>query len=268
MRQNVAMPQPSLSIPGIQPLYLPEGRRAVGRLHFYLRECILDGRIPPETTLSQAALSKQLGVSRTPLREVLRMLQEEGLVKSEPNQRVWVAGFDAAELDMTYGSRIVLECLAVGMSIGDFNALKARQAKTALTTMRKTARNHDVGGWFEAHTQFHSLLNSAALEPLHSQLRSLADRSTRYIRAGQKLDPAGWQKAGDPEHESILKAIIAKDKEAAVSMTARHLERTALLVLASFAPDYVPTAVPLALDQVQGGLETHPSNASTTQARA
>jgi DNA-binding GntR family transcriptional regulator len=253
MRQNVPMPQPSLRIAGIEPLSLPEARQAVGRLHHYLRECILDGRLPPETTLSQAALAKQLGVSRTPLREVLRMLQEEGLIKSEPNQRMRVAGFDAVELDMTYGSRIVLECLAVAMTIDEFSEQQRRQAKAALITMRKTSKKRDVGSWFRAHTEFHALLNSSAHEPLRTELRSMAERSARYIRVGQEQDPAGWQQAGDLEHEAILDAFVRRESEAAVSLTAHHLERTAIRVLADCAPEYVPKAVPLALIQIHAG---------------
>jgi DNA-binding GntR family transcriptional regulator len=62
----------------------------------------------PGTRLSQVALADQLGVSRTPLPEVLRMLQEEGLVEIEPNQRTRVAGLDPQELDDVYASRILL----------------------------------------------------------------------------------------------------------------------------------------------------------------
>ncbi|HEY4790749.1 MAG TPA: GntR family transcriptional regulator, partial [Actinomycetes bacterium] len=72
------MARSAARIPGIERVDLPEARQAIPRLHAYLRACILDGRIPPGTKLSQVALAEQLGVSRTPLREVLRMLQEEG----------------------------------------------------------------------------------------------------------------------------------------------------------------------------------------------
>ena len=58
------------------------------------------------------SLAAQLGISRTPLREVLRMLQEEGLVEIEPTQRTRAAGLDPQELDDVYARRILLETLA------------------------------------------------------------------------------------------------------------------------------------------------------------
>src|ERR1700760_3119845 len=87
-----------VQIPDIRKVDLPEARQAIPHVHTYLRECILDGTLTPGTKLSQVSLARQLGVSRTPLREVLRMLQEEGLVEIEPNQRTRVAGLDPQEL--------------------------------------------------------------------------------------------------------------------------------------------------------------------------
>ena len=247
MRHNGGMPQPTLRIPGIERLDLAQTRQSIPPLHAYLRDCILDGRIPPGTKLSQAALAGQLGVSRTPLREVLRMLQEEGLVEAEPNQRMRVAGFDPAELDVTYGARILLECLAVAMTTGGFGTQQRRQAKSALTAMRRAARRRDLTAWFTAHGEYHRLLTAAAGEPLRGQLRSLADRGARYIRIVQLVDPGGWQRSGDPEHQAILDAVAGGDEQAAVSLTARHLERTALEVLADCAADYRLRAVPTAM---------------------
>ena len=74
-------------VPDIRKVDLSEARQAIPYVHAYLRECILDGTLTPGTKLSQVSLARQLGISRTPLREVLRMLQEEGLVEIEPNQR-------------------------------------------------------------------------------------------------------------------------------------------------------------------------------------
>jgi len=79
-----------VQVPDIRKVDLPEARQAIPHVHAYLRECILDGTLQPGTKLSQVSLAAQLGISRTPLREVLRMLQEEGLVEIEPNQRTWI----------------------------------------------------------------------------------------------------------------------------------------------------------------------------------
>jgi len=53
-----------------------------------VRNAILDGRLAPGAVMSQVAMAQELGISRTPLREALRMLQSEGLVEGEPNRRV------------------------------------------------------------------------------------------------------------------------------------------------------------------------------------
>jgi AraC-like DNA-binding protein len=95
-RRDLRAARPTARVPGIERLALPEVRQAIPRLHAYLRECILDGRLPPGRKLSRVALAEQLGVSRTPLREVLRMLQQEGYVEFEPNQRMRVAELDPA----------------------------------------------------------------------------------------------------------------------------------------------------------------------------
>ena len=96
-------------VPDIRKVDLPEARQAIPYVHAYLRECILDGTLTPGTKLSQVSLARQLGISRTPLREVLRMLQEEGLGEIEPNQRTRVSGLDPQELDDVYAIRILLE---------------------------------------------------------------------------------------------------------------------------------------------------------------
>ena len=144
-----------VQVPDIRKVDLPEARQAIPYVHAYLRECILDGTLSPGTKLSQVSLAAQLGISRTPLREVLRMLQEEGLVEIEPNQRTRVAGLDPQELDDVYASRILLETLALSMTIGHFGAKARAEAKRLLTAMRRAAKSGDFDAWFAAHTDYH-----------------------------------------------------------------------------------------------------------------
>src|SRR6266536_1424128 len=147
---NRRMTRPAARVPGIERLELPEVRQAIPRLHAYLRECILDGRLPPGTKLSQVALASQLGVSRTPLREVLRMLQDEGYVEFEPNQRMRVADLDPVELDADYACRIVLETLALSMTLESIGSRQRREARRLLTAMRRAARVGDRPGGLPA----------------------------------------------------------------------------------------------------------------------
>ncbi|MDX6337148.1 MAG: hypothetical protein QOG05_4488 [Streptosporangiaceae bacterium] len=234
-------------VPDIRKVELPEARQAIPHVHAYLRECILDGTLTPGTKLSQVSLARQLGISRTPLREVLRMLQEEGLVEIEPNQRTRVSGLDPQELDDVYASRILLETLALSMTIGHFGAASRKEAKRLLTVMRRAARTGDFGAWFAAHADYHRLVTAGAGDVLQRQLRAFADRTTRYIRIYQLSDPGSWQGAGDVEHAQILEALIAGDERGALTRMAHHLERTALRVLTDCAPEFVPVAVPHAV---------------------
>jgi DNA-binding GntR family transcriptional regulator len=236
-----------VQVPDIRKVDLPEARQAIPHVHAYLRECILDGTLKPGTKLSQVSLAAQLGISRTPLREVLRMLQEEGLVEIEPNQRTRVAGLDPQELDDVYASRILLETLALSMTIGHFGAKERAEAKRMLAAMRRAAKTGDFDAWFGAHTDYHRVCTAAAGETMQRQLRAFADRTTRYIRIYQLSEPGSWQTAGDAEHAAILAALISDDEQGALTEMAHHLERTALRVLADCAPDYEPAAVPHAV---------------------
>ena len=234
-------------VPDIRKVDLPEARQAIPHVHAYLRECILDGTLIPGTKLSQVSLARQLGISRTPLREVLRMLQEEGLVEIEPNQRTRVAGLDPQELDDVYASRILLETLALSMTIGHFGTKARAEAKRMLTAMRRAGRTGDFGAWFAAHADYHRLVTAGAGQSLQRQLQAFADRTTRYIRIYQLSDPGSWQVPGDVEHAQILETLIAGDERGALTEMAHHLERTALRVLADCAPGYEPAAVPHAV---------------------
>jgi len=252
------MPRTAL-IPGISEVDIPEARQAIPHVHTYLRGRILDGTLLPGTKLSQVTLAQQLGISRTPLREVLRMLQEEGLVEVEPNQRTRISGLDPEELDEIYGSRILLEVLGISLTVGQFERTQRIIAKKQLHTMRAAARRGDIESWVRVHADFHRSITSGAGAPLRKQLTAYADRTIRYIRIYQIGEPRSWESAGDREHAEILASLVEGNAADATSGLAHHLTRTALRVLSDCAPGYQPRAIPRAVAMVDQSVGTRRS---------
>ncbi len=82
-----------------------------------VRNAILDGELAAGTVMSQVALAEELGISRTPLREALRLLQGEGLIEAEPNRRVRVAPMTASDMEELCVMRVTLEAEALRLSV-------------------------------------------------------------------------------------------------------------------------------------------------------
>jgi DNA-binding GntR family transcriptional regulator len=214
-------------------------------VHALVREAILRGELDPDEPLSQVQLAKRLGVSRTPLREALRMLQREGLVDSEPNRRVRVAPLSVADLEQVYAARIVIEALAVRLSVplledGDLKAL-AR----ALRELETATRARDAERWDAAHSRYHALLRRRAGARIERLAAELSDHSDRYRRVYLARPSARASAAA--EHVAIYDACRERDASAASSRLAQHLARTALTVIADAAPDHDPAPVRTAL---------------------
>jgi DNA-binding GntR family transcriptional regulator len=236
----------------IETSAVPEGDEQTGgitTLHHRLRNLILEGVYPPGARLSERELAQTFGVSRTPLREVLRLLQREGLVETGRYQRTRVAPLDPRTLDMLYAGRIQLETLGLALTIPclqeeDFAELDAaHSAMRAATTMEE---------WEVPHRRFHSLLVSQAGEQLRATMASYADQSQRYrlILAYREIHA---QSVSVVEHARILQACWERNREEAVQQLARHLARTALTVLAHMAPEYEPVGVRTALALIHMG---------------
>jgi DNA-binding GntR family transcriptional regulator len=227
-------------------------RRSTDLVHEALREAILSGALPQGEVLSQVQLAEQFGVSRTPLREALRMLQAEGFVDSVPNRRVRVANLSVSDLEQLYAQRIVLEALAVRLSVSFFSQADFRQLRGLLRAMDIYAAAQDVAGWDQPHRIFHRGLSAHAGVRIASQVMLLGDRAQRYRRLYVTQEPrAWWQTAA--EHKAILDACERRDGEAAGIQLGRHLARTALTVLAIVAPDHDAAAIRTAVSLIGAG---------------
>ncbi|MDT0307987.1 GntR family transcriptional regulator [Streptomyces sp. DSM 44917] len=221
----------------------------IARLYTQLRDEIIDGRLAPGETLSQVQLARRLGASRTPLREALRLLEREGLIDSEFNRRVRVAGLSAAELEEIYASRLVLESLAVRLSVERFTAEDIDFLRARLEAMRQGAAAQDYERWKIPHRAFHARLRRGAGARLTRQLETLSDHAERYRHLYTVEAPRAWD-AGLVEHGAIVEACRGGDAEAAADAVGRHLAHVALSTVALVQPDYDPAAIRQALKMV------------------
>jgi DNA-binding GntR family transcriptional regulator len=207
---------------------------------------ILSGELPPGSVLLQAEMARKLGVSRTPMREAFRLLQEEGLIDALPDQRARVRAVDPEDLDGFYGARIMLETLAVSMTAKSLTAEDLQRMSDVLKRMQDLAGGDRPEEWHAAHREFHGMATQAVGPHLQRMLASLGENSERYIRLAQLGVPATWGRALT-DHEALLEALRMNDPDEAAHVIARHLARTALSVLADVAPEYEPSTTLTAL---------------------
>lgn len=234
-----------------EPELATGGRRLALDVHARLREMILHGELLPGTVVLQAELARSLGVSRTPMREAFRLLQEEGLIDARPDQRARVRGIDEEDLDSVYSGRIMLETLAVSMTVQVVNDRDLHRIQQELVLMRGHMADDDPDSWTVAHREFHRLTTQAVGPHLQRLIASLGEQSERYIRLAQLKVQGSWTRA-QQEHEALFAALNSRDDCTAQRVIARHLARTALGVLAQAAPEYEPVATRSALRMVLG----------------
>ena len=239
-------------LPGLR---ISDPRRIGVEVHAHLRELIISGVLTPGTPLKQAELARAFAVSRAPLREAFRMLQEEGLVSAEPNQRSRVLGFDPEELEQLYAARIVLESLGVRLTAGKLTAEENRDAAAALREMDRAHRAEDMVSWSTAHHRFHRVLAVRCGARVLRTIASYAEQSDRYVRAYQSRHRDHFPQR-HREHAAILAAVQDGDRNTAGRLMAEHLAGTAFRVLGDFAPGRDALAIRTAIEQVSAC--THP----------
>ncbi|QFG21347.1 GntR family transcriptional regulator [Actinomadura sp. WMMB 499] len=234
-------PGPAGNADGPAPAPAAGSGAGTRNVHEALRRLILEGDLAPGTEISQPELSRRLNVSRTPLREALRLLEQEGLVVSNPHRSVQISSLSLRDLDDLYSARVVDEALAIWLTVpvlrgADFEELERDAELTA-------------SGDGAAHRRFHSRLRIGAGQRLADHLERMFDHAERYQRAFLKQEPdREFVAARLDEHRQILDACIARDRRRARDLIVDHIAgtATALMTLERHAPFALPAAVALA----------------------
>jgi DNA-binding GntR family transcriptional regulator len=215
-------------------------------VHDELRAAILRNELPAGMILNQVHVAKRLGVSRTPLREAFRMLQREGLIEGESNKRMRVTGLSLDDLEDLYAMRILLEGLAIRLTVPQLSNEALSALKNLLKEMEKFAQMEDYEAWEVPHRKFHAGLVQAAGDRQRREIVRLSEHAERYRRAYTTEAPRAWAK-GVKEHKAILDAFIDRDPLLAAERLARHYSSVVLGLLGMLAPEHEPVAVRTAM---------------------
>jgi GntR family transcriptional regulator, rspAB operon transcriptional repressor len=224
------------------------GRRDnVEQVYRRVREAILEGEIAPGSAMSQVALADELGVSRTPLREALRMLQSEGLVDAQANRRVTVKPLSATDLEELVVMRVALETEAIRLSVPRLTPEDLAALEGRLAEMVHYAQAEDYARWNGPHAAFHRGLTAGAGERVNTLLAQLFDHGERYRRMHIQKAQSKWFTAG---HREILDACKAGDRDLAGRLLGEHLSRSAFDVMELLEPGYQPERLRQTLEDV------------------
>lgn len=202
-----------------------------------LRALILSGELPPGELLSENRLAAQFEVSRTPVREALRILIDEGLVEMLPGRKARVVVPDAVDIEEVYDIRYILEAEAVrriAQNLDRHGRLLDELDNTckASTAARKSG---DLLALAQSNTDFHTLLVSAlANKRVLQQIRAVHNLITFYRHHSLRTDE--WAEQGVAEHRKLVALLRAGDVERALGLIQDHLEQAKRVLIQRFHP--------------------------------
>lgn len=209
-------------------------RSATERAYDETKAAILDGSLPGGHTITEGGVSRQLGISRTPVREAFLRLQAEGLIQLFPKRGAVVCRVGLDELDAILEAREVIEVHAL-TTLLTTHAVAPPTLVAALLEhlheMSRSLRSRELVSFLDAETAFHHDLVEAVENPFFTQmLGMLRERQRRMALANRHIDTL--QRSYE-DHRRLVAAIEDGDLDATISAYRAHLRMTRSRVAAS-----------------------------------
>ncbi len=206
-----------------QPKPDPIGRTALAvEITNRLRQMILEGQLQPGEKIREKLLTEQFGVSRTPLREALKVLAAEGLLELIPHRGTVVTKQSDAEIAEVFQVLAALEGLAGELAATNASEKNLQDIHTMTEKLRRSYEETDRPTYFRINQDIHkALLSAAGNETLVKAHKLLAHRVQR-ARYQANLTPARWRAAVE-EHEAIAAALSGRDAEKTSGLMKDHL---------------------------------------------
>lgn len=223
----VVLPHPTIAL-------LRSASLASAALH-EIERLILGGELPPGAKLTEAALSERLGVSRGPIREAFRRLEEAGLVRQEKNRGVFVRDIALDEAAEIYDLRAAMDELAGRRLARSISAEQSRVLRGVVERMEQAARADDADAYHLLNLEFHDRVveysGNRKMSSMYRRLvKELALARRRNLSEAQALPHSA------AEHRQILKAIASGDPDAAGRALFEHAEASKQRMLRNEPP--------------------------------
>ncbi|MFC3626376.1 GntR family transcriptional regulator [Vogesella amnigena] len=187
-----------------------------------IRQRILAGEWADGSQLRQEALSRELGMSRVPIREALRQLEAEGLVNIIENRGAVVSQLSLPEIVELLRVRVLLECDVLLEAIPRQTSADIAEAEALLARFEVALRDKDISAWGILNAQFHmALYRAAGRGQTLAIIEQLHNRTDRYTRMQILL--TGFNDRAHHEHTQLLEYCRQKDAISAAAFLRQHI---------------------------------------------
>lgn len=187
-----------------------------------IKDAIRHGMLQPGEPLSEPRLSKLLGISRTPVREALQVLAQEGLVQVIPGRAITVAAPSLQDTLNIIQIRSIVEPELVHLATEAISATELESLRRVLAEMEDAVRLGDRQAWSIADTRFHELISAACPNQLLGELAIQMRNRVSFIPLDTQSSPDRLA-ACTAEHRHIVEAMAGRDAEGAEQATRDHI---------------------------------------------
>ncbi|HSR71742.1 MAG TPA: GntR family transcriptional regulator [Kiloniellales bacterium] len=205
----------------------PAARSARASLHDRLveglREMIVEGELMPGERVPEKVLCERFGVSRTPLREALKVLASEELLELLPNRGATVARLTLADLDELYPVMGALEALAGELACRAITEEEFAEIRALHYQMLLHYERRELKPYFRLNQRIHERIMDAARNPSLVRIYRGLNGRIRRARYLADMSEERWAQAVQ-EHQEILDALAARDPHALAEILKRHLQ--------------------------------------------
>ncbi len=209
----------------------PFKRRSLGQeVTLHLKRMVKAGQLKPNMRLVEERLARELGISRTPVREALHRLEQEGLLSKRPRGGYLVRPLTPEEVEDALGVRAALEGYAAELAAANAEAEVLERLEVNVAAFEQALAGQDEAGLIALNSEFHLLLYEAAGSPLLTrmlgELQEIVERISRAIYSN--VDAGLWS---DNDHRNLLEAIKAGQTDVAAGLAKNHVTHGAQWIL-------------------------------------